>query len=107
MAWRDRKVSGNSLRVKRDHILYHGTLLYGFSLPLIGELLGSPPRQPSWRKMRSHESFVTNLPLAASQLRSALRDAWEAQDLLMPWPRELTSQLAAEKYAQAEWNLRH
>ena len=30
-----RKFSGNSLRVKRTHLLYHGTLLYAFDLALI------------------------------------------------------------------------
>jgi lipoate---protein ligase len=30
-----RKFSGNSLRVKRTHLLYHGTLLYAFDLGLI------------------------------------------------------------------------
>jgi lipoate-protein ligase A len=107
LAWLDRKFSGNSLRVKRDHILYHGTLLYDFPLPLIGQLLDSPPRHPAWRKSRRHDAFVANLPLTPSQLRSVLRDAWEAHQPLTHWPRELTSQLAAEKYLRAEWNLRH
>ena len=34
----DRKFSGNSLRMKRAHLLYHGTLLYGFPLELIGDM---------------------------------------------------------------------
>ena len=34
-----RKFSGNSLRVKRTHLLYHGTLLYDFDLSLIAKCL--------------------------------------------------------------------
>src|SRR5258706_12613484 len=34
-----RKFSGNSLRVKRTHLLYHGTLLYAFDLGLIEKCL--------------------------------------------------------------------
>ena len=35
----DNKFSGNSLRCKRTHLLYHGTLLYDFDLSLISSLL--------------------------------------------------------------------
>jgi lipoate-protein ligase A len=107
LAWQDRKCSGNSMRVKRDHILYHGTLLHGFPLPLICELLGTPPRQPAWRQARTHEAFVTNLPLTLAQLRAAVNEAFQADLPLVHWPRELTAQLAAERYTRAEWNLRH
>jgi lipoate-protein ligase A len=107
LAWDDRKVSGNSLRVKRDHILYHGTLLHNFDLPLIGRLLAPPPRQPQWRQSRSHDAFLANLPIDLPQLRSALMDAWQAHRPLAQWPRELTTRLATEKYAHSAWNLRH
>ena len=40
-----RKFSGNSLRAKRRHLLYHGTLLYNFDLSLIETCLSAPPRQ--------------------------------------------------------------
>src|SRR4051794_4007835 len=42
-----RKFSGNSLRMKRSHLLYHGTLLYNFDLGLIEKCLCMPPRQPA------------------------------------------------------------
>ena len=82
LAWQDRKFSGNSLRVKRDHILYHGTLLYDFPLPLIGELLATPPRQPVYRQWREHDAFVINLPLTREPLRRAVIDAWQAHESL-------------------------
>jgi len=40
----NRKFSGNSMRVKRAHLLYHGTLLYDFPVERIGRLLAMPPR---------------------------------------------------------------
>src|SRR5262245_22119574 len=57
----NRKFSGNSLRCKREHLLYHGTLLYEFDLSLISRLLRMPPRMPGYRDGRSHEEFVMNL----------------------------------------------
>ncbi len=78
LAWQGRKFSGNSLRVKRNHLLYHGTLLYDFPLPLISELLATPPRQPAYRASRTHTEFVVNLPLARSQIRQAIIEAWQA-----------------------------
>ena len=66
----ERKFSGNSLRIKRTHLLYHGTLLYDFPLEAIGRYLIEPPRQPEYRHRRPHASFVTNLP-AARKLWSA------------------------------------
>src|SRR5262245_48269753 len=53
-----RKFSGNSVRCKRDHLLYHGTVLYGFDLGLIGRLLKSPPRQPAYRGGRAHQAVT-------------------------------------------------
>jgi lipoate-protein ligase A len=106
LAWNGRKVSGNSLRCKRAHVLYHGTLLYGFDLALIGELLASPPRQPEYRAGRDHAAFVANLPLDASSLRQAVCQAFDAQIPLDDWPRQRTARLAAEKYALAQWNER-
>ncbi len=58
-----RKFSGNSARCRRNHLLYHGTLLYDFPLELVERCLAMPPRMPDYREGRRHESFVTNLPL--------------------------------------------
>lgn len=101
-----RKFSGNSLRCKRTHLLYHGTLLYDFPLDLIGRCLAMPSRQPEYRAGRSHERFVTNLPLGPDEMRQALVAAWQAKQALVEWPRELTAQLVAERYSQATWNER-
>lgn len=99
----DRKFSGNSLRQRRRHLLYHGTLLYDFPLSAIPRYLVMPPRMPEYRAHRPHEDFVTNLPLDGATLRSALVRAWGATRSA-PWPEAATRRLAAEKYSQTAWN---
>ena len=99
-----RKFSGNSIRMKRDHLLYHGTLLYDFPLELIEECLAMPPREPDYRVGRAHQGFVTNLPLGRAAIRQALVSAWDAREPCPDWPRQRTAQLAAERYLRAEWN---
>lgn len=102
----DRKFSGNSLRCKRDHLLYHGTILYDFPLALISRCLCAPPRQPAYRQQRDHATFVENFPASRDQLTEALRAAWHADETLDPWPQEKTHELASTRYSQASWNLR-
>ena len=91
----ERKVSGNSVRAKRDHMLYHGTLLYRFPLDLIGRCLAMPPREPAYRGSRPHEAFVTNLAADAAAIRRALQAAWEAAETCHDWPAALIARLAA------------
>jgi lipoate-protein ligase A len=106
LAVEDHKVSGNSLRCKRDHLLYHGTLLYEFDLTLFAELLRMPPRQPEYRARRPHGQFVANLPVGADSLRLALATAFEADKPLKDWPRERTEHLVASRYERDDWNVR-
>lgn len=106
LALRERKFSGNSLRVRRDWLLYHGTLLYSFPLRLLDACLGTPPRQPAYRAGRRHSHFVMNLPLDGTTLRETVRAAFECNDPLATWPRELTIQLAAEKFGNSDWTYR-
>ena len=102
----DRKFSGNSLRCKRTHLLYHGTLLYQFPLALLGQVLRTPPRQPEYRLGRSHVQFVDNLPLEVGRLRSLVVEAWQPAPGPGDWPRDLMEQLVRERYEREEWNLR-
>lgn len=100
-----RKFSGNSVRCKRDHLLYHGTLLYDFDLRLIERLLLEPPRQPDYRLGRPHGEFVTNLEIPGSVLRSVLTDQFAAHKPLVDWPAERTVRLVARRYSSGAWNL--
>jgi lipoate-protein ligase A len=97
------KFSGNSVRCKRNTLLYHGTILYDFDLALIGDLLPMPPRQPDYRQGRPHEAFVTNLPASREAIREALIAAWQA-DATTDWPRERVRELVERRYSKDEWN---
>jgi lipoate-protein ligase A len=104
LALGDRKFSGNSLRMKRDHLVYHGTLLYDFRLEQIGRLLAMPPRQPGYRDGRAHGAFVANLPVSAEAIRRVIAAAWEAHAPRETWPADRTARLVEAKYGRAEWN---
>jgi lipoate-protein ligase A len=79
-----RKFSGNSLRVKRDWVLYHGTVLYDFPLDRIERWLATPRRQPEYRAGRGHGTFVTNFPAPRAAIEQALIAAWQAHEPLPP-----------------------
>ncbi len=99
----ERKVSGNSMRCRRDAMLYHGTLLHDFPLDLIGQLLRSPPRQPDYRGGREHGAFVANLPASVGQLRRAVIEAFGAAGEMDDWPREEVASQVREKYGTDGW----
>ncbi|MEN6450709.1 MAG: lipoate--protein ligase family protein [Thermoguttaceae bacterium] len=99
-----RKFSGNSVRCHREHLLYHGTLLYDFSLRLVEKCLAMPPRTPDYRAGRSHGQFLTNLPMTGQTLRGLLREGCGADRAIEDWPAARTARLVAEKYGRPEWN---
>jgi lipoate-protein ligase A len=73
-----RKVSGNAQRRGRRALLQHGTLLYAFDADLAVRYLREPPRQPAYRRGRSHHRFLTNLPIAPAVAARALARACAA-----------------------------
>jgi lipoate-protein ligase A len=77
-----KKFSGNSLRVRKNHLLYHGTVLYDFPLEMIERWLGEPVRQPEYRAARDHGAFLTNLPASRAAIEDALIEAWGAREPL-------------------------
>jgi lipoate-protein ligase A len=105
LAVAERKFSGNSLRVKRNHLLYHGTLLYDFPLDLISTCLRTPPRQPDYRERRTHRDFINNIPATSEQLRTSIATAFSAANITSQWPTERTAKLAKEKYASDAWTM--
>jgi lipoate-protein ligase A len=102
----DRKISGNSLRCKRHHLLYHGTILYDFPLSMISACLRTPPRQPAYRRARSHESFLANLHLPVAKIRDSIVQAWDARELADTWPQQATQTLVEQQYSRDDWNFR-
>ncbi len=104
LAIEGRKFSGNAQRRYRTHILFHGTLLLDFDLPLISQLLRSPSLQPEYRANRDHRKFLLNLHVSGKEVKATLSRAWQAEaeiklDLSAWIPR-----LVEEKYGNAEWN---
>ncbi|QDV23812.1 lipoate--protein ligase family protein [Aureliella helgolandensis] len=99
----DRKLSGNSLRVRRNYLLYHGTLLLGMDLSLISKYLKHPPREPDYRGGREHHAFVANLNATAEDVQRNLQTQWQATDERSEIPVALVEQLAADKYACDQW----
>lgn len=99
------KFSGNSLRKARGRLLYHGTLLYAFDLPLVGRLLRTAPRQPEYRALRDHGDFIANLTATREQLVTAIASAWEAEPAPLPGSvTDAAQELADQKYSRPEWN---
>lgn len=99
------KFSGNSLRSVRDRLLYHGTLLYDFDLPLIDRLLRTAPRQPTYREGRDHDAFVANLDAGREQIADRLAATWSASgEAVTDGVMATTERLAAEKYNLDSWN---
>jgi len=93
-----RKFSGNAMRRKRSHLLYHGTLLYDFDLSRLPCWLAAPTREPEYRAARAHAEFVVNLPLARQALVNALVEGWQAHRPLAAWPKQRVEKLVNTKY---------
>jgi lipoate-protein ligase A len=106
LALGERKFSGNAQQRKRTHLLHHGTLLYSFDSAVVERYLKPPPRQPEYRRGRDHADFLTNLPIAGDTLAAMLREVWQANVPLTPWPTDLVKRLVDEKYGGAEWTRR-
>lgn len=90
------KFSGNALRAKRTHFLYHGTLLYNFDLELVATVLAQQTREPQYRAARTHREFIANLPLNREQIIAALVNTWNAKKPLTTWPQEHVRELTKE-----------
>ncbi|MGV3483212.1 MAG: lipoate--protein ligase family protein [Planctomycetaceae bacterium] len=103
----DRKFSGNSLRVARHHLLYHGTVLEQADHGLISRCLRQPPRQPDYRAGRSHDEFITSIAIDPVGLCDALAKEYDAHQNLNDWPSDQMRFLSGSKYNVREWTWRH
>jgi lipoate-protein ligase A len=104
LTWNGRKFSGNAQRRKREHLLFHGTILHDFDPGLVERWLAVPSVAPEYRRGRRHADFLTNVPLPAELIKGTLRDGWSAKEELRRLPD--WSGLMAERYGREEWNLR-
>lgn len=108
LTWKNRKFSGNSLRIARQHLLYHGTILYDFDLDMIARCLKTAPRQPEYRGGRDHAEFVTNAPIAAQRFAHDLGDAFDVSKKSEVQPFfACILELRKQRYDSKAWNFRH
>ena len=120
LTWRNQKFSGNSLRIARRHLLYHGTILFAADLDLIARCLADAPRQPEYRNGRPHRNFIANVAIEPQRLCSDLSaqfglplSPWGNSDVdtdAAPIPDHLACRmqtLRRQRYANPAWHLRH
>lgn len=110
----DRKFSGNSVRISRQHLLYHGTILYDADLDFIARCLATPPRQPEYRRQRPHSDFITNLNVDPKRLIADVERSFCQTELIEPasldWVARVqrrTQELLASRYNDPQWHRRH
>ena len=89
----------------RQWMLYHGTLLLSMDLELVEQLLPHPPREPPYRRGRSHADFLANLQLPYPVVLESLRQAWQATETRTDIPTHRIETLLRDKYSQPHWNL--
>ena len=98
-----RKFSGNAQRRKKRFLLFHGSVLIRFDLDLIQAVLPMPSRQPTYRKNRSHQDFLTNLEVPAEAVQRTLQEVWNAFEPFEHDRSERIALLVRDKYATKEW----
>lgn len=108
LTFQGRKFSGNSMRCVKDCFLYHGTMICrDFDLSVIPKLLNRPVREPDYRAGRTHEDFLTRLPVDCGSLKQAIIRQWQAAELLPADQLALlvknAQKLAVNKYATEAW----
>lgn len=108
LTWKNRKFSGNSLRIARKHLLYHGTILYDFDLSLMPRCLKQAPRQPDYRQGRDHGDFLINTPIDWTMFSSGLDEIFDATEQGdMESYRHRIRSLRQRRYNDQGWHFRH
>ena len=101
-----RKFSGNAQRRRRRFLLFHGTFLLDFPIPLMEEILPYPPKMPRYRGKRSHRAFVTNLYQPPARIKDLLARCWDAEPADPDLPADAIASLVESKYSVPGWNER-
>lgn len=99
----DCKFSGNAQRRRKSSLLFHGTFLIDFEIPLMDRLLLPPSREPSYRLGRSHSRFARNLRLTREQVIAALREHWEAEEELESFDSAAVRSVALARRGKRRW----
>jgi lipoate-protein ligase A len=98
-----RKCAGSAQRRLKRHLMVHASVLYGIGSGEVARYLRTPGRQPEYRAGRSHEDFLTELPLPRTAIVGALRAAWSASDGESHPPIDLAARLSLEKFGRDDW----
>jgi lipoate-protein ligase A len=101
-----RKCGGSAQRRLKHWFLVHCSILYNMPIERIARYLALPDRQPAYRGGRSHQDFLSNLPLARRILLDAIRAAWSSGSPLSPPPAGalvLLPDLVSEKFGNRSW----
>jgi lipoate-protein ligase A len=106
LALGDLKFSGNAQRRKRRFLIFHGTILLNFEIPLIEKYLRMPSKEPDYRANRRHREFLINLHLDSRVVKEAIRNVWQATQKLSQVPLEEINALCGAKYSSDAWNLK-
>jgi lipoate-protein ligase A len=62
LVYNNKKIGGSSIQRTKDYLYYSTTLLVKPEVNLMERYLAYPPREPEYRKGRSHSDFVGTLP---------------------------------------------
>lgn len=100
------KFSGNAQRRRKHYLLFHGTFLLHFDLPLVSKLLHPPSLQPEYRAKREHGEFIRNLNLSSDAIKAAFTKSWQGTETVGEIPQKEIAKLVAERYSKPEWNLK-
>lgn len=73
----DRKVSGSCLYRSKDLVYFSATILVDPDIALVERYLKHPPREPKYRRGRSHRDFVGTLGGSAAVAAAALERLFE------------------------------
>jgi lipoate-protein ligase A len=112
LTWQNRKFSGNSLKIARQHLLYHGTILYRADLDLVDRCLKFAPRQPDYRDGRGHRQFITNVAVDEKQLTRDLVEQFQAKQIdvrgmTLATLHSAIRELRKVRYDSRDWHFRH
>ena len=103
LAVENRKCSGSAQRRRQRFALFHGTFLLSLDMDLMDAVLPMPSRQPAYRQGRAHRRFLTTLPVTATRLTAALREAWDALTPVSAPSAASIQHLVNTRYAADDW----
>ncbi len=103
-----RKISGNAQARKRKYFLHHGTFLFDFDIDKVAKYLTYPPKEPGYRKGRSHDEFIQNVPVTSEVFKGAIKEAFlpKGGEVWKPGKDDLEvlRDLVDGKYGNSGWN---